>query len=330
MKVGIVGSGLIVDTLFEFIKDLKQIEIMAITATARSIDKLNKLAKEHNIEYVYTDYQQFLENDQYDTVYLGVPNHLHYRMAKQALSAGKNVIVEKPFTSNYNQAKMLEKIAKERKLIILEAISNQHNPNYHKIKELLPTIGDVKIVVLNYTQYSSRYDAFKEGVILPAFDYRKSGGALMDLNVYNVHYLVGLFGKPDEVKYYPNIEYNIDTSGILMLSYDSFKAVLIAAKDCGSPLLNCIEGNKGCIYTSSPLFTLTHFHYQLNKEEPVYYDLCDNAHRMQHEFITFAEIIDNKDYDKAYKLLKHSIDVMEVLTKARASADIVFPDDEVI
>ncbi|MGI6510748.1 MAG: hypothetical protein ACOX1L_09295 [Erysipelotrichaceae bacterium] len=36
----------------------------------------------------------------------------------------------------------------------------------------------------------------------------------MDLNVYNVHYLVGLFGKPDEVKYYPNIEYNIDTSGI--------------------------------------------------------------------------------------------------------------------
>ncbi|MGI6510746.1 MAG: hypothetical protein ACOX1L_09285 [Erysipelotrichaceae bacterium] len=68
----------------------------------------------------------------------------------------------------------------------------------------------------------------------------------------------------------------------------------------------------------------------MNKEEPVYYDLCDNAHRMQHEFITFAEIIDNKDYDKAYKLLKHSIDVMEVLTKARASADIVFPDDEVI
>ena len=59
MKVGIVGSGLIVDTLFEFIKDLKQIEIVAITSTVRSIDKLKKLAKEHNIEYVYTDYQQF-------------------------------------------------------------------------------------------------------------------------------------------------------------------------------------------------------------------------------------------------------------------------------
>ncbi len=330
MKVGIVGAGLIVDTLFEFVADLKQIEIVAITATERSIDKLNKLAKENDIKYVYTDYNKFLENNQYDTVYLGVPNHLHYRMAKQALLAGKNVIVEKPFTSNYNQAKMLEKIAKEKELIILEAISNQHNPNYHKIKELLPTIGDVKIVTLNYTQYSSRYDVFKKGIILPAFDYQKSGGALMDLNVYNVHYLLGLFGKPDEVKYYPNMENNIDTSGILILSYENFKAVLIAAKDCGSPLLNCIEGNKGCIYTSSPLYTLTHFYHRLNKEEPVYYDLCDNAHRMKHEFIKFAEIIDNKDLNGAYKLLEHSIAVMDVLTKARASADIVFPDDEVI
>ena len=45
----------------------------------------------------------------------------------------------------------------------------------------------------------------------------------MDLNVYNVHYLVGLFGKPKKVKYYPNIEKNIDTSGILILEYDNFK-----------------------------------------------------------------------------------------------------------
>ncbi|MGI6568741.1 MAG: oxidoreductase [Erysipelotrichaceae bacterium] len=152
----------------------------------------------------------------------------------------------------------------------------------------------------------------------------------MDLNVYNVHYLVGLFGKPKKVKYYPNIEKNIDTSGILILEYDNFVATLIAAKDCGSPLLNCIEGNKGCIYTSSPLFTLTHFYHQLNKEEPVYYDLCDNVHRMEHEFKKFAEIIDNKDFNQAYKLLEHSVAVMEVLTKARNSAGIVFLDDEVI
>ncbi|MGB4626956.1 MAG: Gfo/Idh/MocA family oxidoreductase [Erysipelotrichaceae bacterium] len=82
MKVGIAGSGLIVDTLFDFIGNLKQIEIVAIVATSRSIDKLNKLSKEHDIKYVYTDYRLFLENKEFDTVYLDVPNHLHYLMAK--------------------------------------------------------------------------------------------------------------------------------------------------------------------------------------------------------------------------------------------------------
>ena len=81
MKVGIAGSGLIVDTLFDFIGNLKQIEIVDC-CNSRSIDKLNKLSKEHDIKYVYTDYRLFLENKEFDTVYLDVPNHLHYLMAK--------------------------------------------------------------------------------------------------------------------------------------------------------------------------------------------------------------------------------------------------------
>ena len=53
----------------------------------------------------------------------------------------------------------------------------------------------------NYSQYSSRYDAFKQGTILPAFDYHKSGGALMDINVYNVNAIISLFGQPVSIGY---------------------------------------------------------------------------------------------------------------------------------
>ena len=104
---------------------------------------------------------------------------------------------------------------------------NGYNKNeaYNKIKELLPELGDIKIVVSNFSQYSSRYDAFKSGTILPAFDYTKAGGSLMDLNIYNIHFIVGLFGEPKDVHYFPNIEHNIDTSGILILEYDNFKCV---------------------------------------------------------------------------------------------------------
>ena len=123
------------------------------------------------------------------------------------------------------------------------------------------------------------------------------------------------------------MEHNIDTSGILTLEYHNFKCVSIAAKDCGAPYTNCIQGHKGCIYTHSPLFTLTDFDYQLNKEEPVHYDLTGDAHRMKHEFIDFLEMFNHKDYEKMNELLEHSLRVMKVVTEARKDIDLVFPDD---
>lgn len=326
MKLGIVGAGLIVDTLLQFIHEL-DIELIAICATSKELDKLNRLKLEHGFKYVYTDVEEMLKNEEFDTVYLGVNNQLHYTFALKVLNANKNLIQEKPFTSNYKQAVKLVELAKEKGLMIFEAISTIHNPNFKKIKELLPTLGDIKIVTVNYTQYSSRYDAFRQGEILPAFDVNKSGGCLMDLNIYNIHFICGLFGAPKRIKYNPNMERDIDTSGILMLEYDSFQAVSIAAKDCGAPFTNAIQGNDGCIYTSSPLFTLTDFYYQLNRQEPMHYDLTNNAHRMKHEFLDFLEVFNNNDFAAAYGLLKHSLIVMDVISKAREDIGLVFPDD---
>ena len=244
------------------------------------------------------------------------------------MESGFNLIMEKPFTSNYAQACKLKELADEKHLMIFEAISTIHNPNFLKIKELLNQIGDIKIVTVNYTQYSSRYDAFQRGEILPAFDYTKSGGALMDLNIYNIHFLVSLFGEPKQVSYIANLEKNVDTSGILTLVYDDFKCVSIAAKDCDAPFTNCIEANKGCIYTSSPLFTLTDFYYKLNKTEPVHYDLTGDAHRMKHEFIRFLQMFNERDFEQMNAYLDHSLKVMKVITKAREDIGLVFPDDE--
>ena len=326
MKLGIVGAGLIVHTLLQFIHEV-DVELVAISATPFEIDKLNQLKEEHGFQYVYTDIDELLRNEEIDTVYLGVNNQLHYLFGKKVLEAKKNLILEKPFTSNYWQAMNLKRLAEENGLMIFEAISTIHNPNFLKIKELLPTLGDIKIVSLNYTQYSSRYDAFKRGEILPAFDYTKSGGALMDLNIYNIHFAVRLFGAPKEVHYIANMEKNIDTSGILTMEYDDFKIVSVAAKDCDAPFTNCIQGNEGCIYTNSPLFTLTDFYHRLNKQESVHYDLTNNSHRMKHEFLDFIDIFERKDLKADRELLDHSLEVMKVISKAREDIGLVFPDD---
>ena len=57
----------------------------------------------------------------------------------------------------------------------------------------------------------------------------------MDLNIYNIYFVVGLFGDPKAVHYYPNRNANgIDTSGILILEYPNFVCQCTAAKDCSA------------------------------------------------------------------------------------------------
>lgn len=125
---------------------------------------------------------------------------------------------------------------------------------------------------MNYSQYSHRYDAFKEGKILLVFDPKKGGGALMDLNIYNIYFLVGLFGMPKSVKYVSNIQRGIDTSSMLILDYGDFKAVLIAAKDCTAPVTSLIEGEDGTIVVNGPANVMGSFDIYQGKKETAHVD----------------------------------------------------------
>lgn len=326
MKLAIIGSGMIVKEFLTISHKIKGLELEAICGRAASKEKLNDLKNEYRINNVFYDYTKLL-NSNVDTVYIALPNNLHFEYAKKALEANKNVIIEKPITTNYKEALILSKLARERKLFIFEAITTQYLPNYKKIKELVHTLGDIKIVQCNYSQYSSRYDSFKEGNILPAFDPRCAGGALMDLNIYNIHYVVGLFGKPKNVEYYPNIERGIDTSGILILEYDNFKCVCVGAKDCKAPIANNIQGNKGCIYQDTPANTCMGFEVLMNDGIKKVFNENNYDHRMINEFIEFVKIVESNDLEACYDMLDHSLIVSEVQTTARKKAGIIFEAD---
>lgn len=325
MKLAIIGAGMIVKDFLTIIPKLKDLELTAIYGRESNKDNLNELKNRYGIMEVFYDYDELLSSE-IDTVYIALPNNLHFEFSRKALEANKNVIIEKPMTSNYEETLIINNLAREKKLFIFEAITNQYLPNYKKIKELLPKLGEIKIVQCNYSQYSSRYDSFKEGVVLPAFDPNFSGGALMDLNIYNIHYVVGLFGKPNNVEYYPNIERGIDTSGILILDYKKFKCVCIGAKDCKAPIANNIQGDNGCIYQDSPANVCKNFKLLMNDGTSSLINVNNYEHRMVNEFIEFIDIIKKNDLDKCYEMLDHSLIVSEVQTIAIKKAGIVFND----
>lgn len=324
MKLAIIGSGKIVHDFLTITKDLKKTDLSAIIGTERSIDVLQQLSSEYHINEVYTDFDQALEQGDFDTVYVAVPNFLHYVFAKKALEHGKNVISEKPFTVKYEEFESLKKIALEKKLVLVEAITNQYLQNYLDLKQKVSELGDLKVIESNYSQYSSRYDAFKAGKLLPAFDPKKGGGALMDLNIYNIHFIVGLLGRPQKVSYFPNIEREIDTSGILTLDYGKTKAVAIGAKDSTSPVVETIiQGNKGSIVVNGPTNEMPSFDV-FDKDKQLIEKVDHNIypHRMYQEFVEFEKIIEKNDLATVKIKLQHSEDVMWVVKHALASAQL--------
>ena len=321
MKLAVLGTGKIVQEFLPMIQQVENVELVALLSTPRSLDKAKEMQVQYHIQEVYTDYETLLGNEIFDTVYIALPNHLHYQYTKAALLQGKNVICEKPFTLNAQQLQELIQIATEKRLILLEAITNQYLNNFLQIKKDLAQLGKIKIVECNYSQYSSRYDAFKEGKILPAFDPQKGGGALMDINIYNIHFIVGLFGKPEKVQYLANIERDIDTSGILVLDYGAFKAVCIGAKDSTAQIRSVIQGTDGSIEVLGATNEMPRYERRSKTEiEAVNANL--DKHRMYQEFEKFTEVIDQKDLAFALEQLNHSFTVMQVVDQALESANL--------
>ena len=314
MNLGIVGAGMIVKDFLSFSHELPEIKLEAIVA--RNIENLKNLQNIYNIKEIFTDLDECLSSPSIDTIYVAVPNNLHYSVAKKALEAGKNVICEKPFTLNYHETVELFELAESKNLILIEAITNQYLPNYLEIKENLSQIGNIRLVECNFSQLSSRYEAFKKGIIAPVFDKNQGGGVLGDLNIYNIHFVVGLFGAPKNSEYYPNIVREVDTSGILILEYDEFKVVCIAAKDTYNNSYANIQGDKGLIKVIGTLNEVPNYIIK-NNEVEMKVNKNIHKHRMYSEFKNFIDVIDNKDFDFMQKQKKHSLAVMEIFDKSR-------------
>lgn len=330
MKLGILGSGKIVKEVLPVLKEIESIEVVAIAA--RNEEKLQNLCEEFAIEKYYLSIEALLADEQIDTVYVALPNNLHFDAMDKAIDAGKDIICEKPFTTNsYETEKIIEK-AKEHEVMIVEAISHRFIPNAIEAKKIVDDLGDIKIVSLNYSQYSSRYDKFKEGIIEPVFSLESAGGALIDLNLYNVAFAVDTFGLPKDVKYFANIEKNIDTSGIVILDYDDFKISCIGSKDSAAPMINTIQGTKGTIEIPDALNSFEEFNLEVVGDDGQYSFQFnqEGKSRLYYEFVCIEEILRTRDTKKEKELLEKTRNYMEVITKARFDANIYYPSDKIL
>ncbi len=205
--------------------------------------------------------------------------------------------------------------------MLFEAILSRYSKNYEHLKDEIAKIGKIKLVQANFSKYSSRYDEFRRGIITPTFDKAHGGGSLMDLNVYNIHFVVGLFGLPKKVQYYPNLAENgVDTSGILMMEYPTFQAVCTAAKDSTSDPFVIIQGEEGTImYPERPGYVRHGKRHDRLTNTTEEIDVVVEEDSMKNEFLYMQEIMDTKNREQMNVWLDKSIMTVAVLEQALQS-----------
>ena len=314
MKLAVIGTGKIVNDALIAIKEAGEIELAAIFARPHSRERGHELASAYGIPAVYTDYDELLDQAYIDTVYIGLVNSVHYEYARRALERGKNVILEKPFTGTLEEAEDLFRMADERGCFIFEAITVLHNSVFERMRETLPKLGAIRMMQANFSQYSSRYDRYLSGVVDPSFDPAFLGGALRDINVYNIHFAVGLFDAPRSAKYYPNVGPNgVDTSGVLIMEYDGFSAVCSAAKDSDSPCFVSVQGENGFMRVNDKPNSAADLTVVIRDPEEEAHYAAEPCHRMTREFRDFARMIDSGDRENTAFYRQKTLEVMKVI-----------------
>lgn len=326
MKIATIGSGSIVHSFLDGVSITEGISCEAVYS--RSYEKGKNLADKYGVTKVYTDLEEMLRDPAVDFVYVASPNSLHYKQAKMALEYGKNVICEKPFTTSKKTSEELVSLAKQKGLFLFDAVPPSFLPNFFAVKELLPKIGKIKLVMSNYSQYSSRYDALLQGEISNVFSKEYAGGCIQDIGFYNLYFNIAMFGKPEKAVYYPNVyPGQVDTSGVLVLQYDGFVSSNVGAKDTWGVNFVQIEGEKGYIYIKDGSNALTEIRVVTrNGEEIVNHQ--EPISRWLYEVQQLALIVKAKDYKECYRRLETTLAVMEVLENARKTAGIIFTDEQ--
>lgn len=322
--LGTIGSGPIVHWMMDNVMITDGIRLAAVYS--RSEQTGSALALRYGVSKIYTDLDAFLSDDEINFVYVASPNLLHYEQTKKALLAGKNVICEKPFCTQAAQARELVALAKERGLFLVDSVPPSYLPNFDIALRELPKLGRIRLVMANYSQYSSRYDKFLAGEKPNVFNPEFAGGCLMDINFYNLYLNVAFFGKPQDAVYYPNIRQGIDTSGVLVLRYPDFVSQAAGAKDTWGENFFQIEGEQGYLYIKDGPTGFTEVKVVTKQGETVFNEQ-PNPDRWFYEVQKLTKLLLDDDFDEIYRRLDIMVDVIETLETARKKAGILFPGD---
>lgn len=326
LRIGVVGTSFVSDWICEAAAQTESCVIAAVYS--RDETRGRAYAKKQNIDGCFHDGEAFFSCPDLDAVYLASPNVAHYRQTLLALEHGKHVLCEKPLAINAAQAERMLETARNKGLILLEAIRPIYDPFLEVIRENLPRIGRIRRATFEFCQYSSRYDRFLAGERPNVFDASLGNAALMDLAVYCLHASVALFGVPASLRAGASfLENGTEAAGTMLLDYRDQQTTIAYSKVTDSIHPSMIQGEKGSIVfdtLNQPSYVRL-IHRDKRVEELPFSPIQNN---MTHELNAFERMVRAGASTARYD--EQSLNVLRLLDEARRQIGIDFGAGEAL
>ena len=321
IKWAVLGTGVIANQMAQaLIKNGKNIYSVANRTHQKAVD----FAQKYNIGKVYDNMNDVFTDPEVNVVYITTPHNTHLEFMKKAIENGKHILVEKSITLNSDELNEAISLAKEKGVIIGEAMTIFHMPIYKKINEILESgaLGKVNLITMNFGSFKE-YDMTNR-----FFNRNLAGGAMLDIGVYALSFIRWFMdSKPNnlvsQVKSAPT---GVDEqAGLLLTNEEGQMASVMLSLHSKQPKRGMVSCEKGYIeimeYPRAWEATITYT--DSGKTELI--KAGENADALAYELADMEKAI-NGDVDCMH--FDYTKDVMDMMTEFRKSWGFKYPEEE--
>lgn len=251
VQIGIVGTGRVAQ---RFPSEIKLVSgANAIGVFNPHDDHAKPFMEKHELAFWSNNYDEFLEK--VDAVYVATPHETHYEYAKRAILAGKHVLCEKPMVLKKAEAEELFSLAKERGVVLMEAIKTAYCPGFNQLISVARSgiIGEICDVEASFSRLTTPGKRETEDV--------KYGGALTEFGSYCLMAVIKLLGKDYKDVRFESVKLpnGLDAYTKVHFTYDNALATTkngVTVKTEGALI---VAGTKGYILAPSPWWLTQQF-----------------------------------------------------------------------
>ena len=319
IRWGILGAGGIAHKLADAVNNHTSSHVVAVAS--RTPGKARAFAEQEGIEHALDSYEELVAREDIDAVYVATTHNDHHTPALLAIEAGKNVLVEKAFTQNAGQARLVLDAARAKGVYLQEAMWTRWLPHMVALRAAIARgdIGDVIMVQADHGQPIAHIDRMRRPDL--------AGGALLDLGIYPVAFAFDILGKPDAITAVGQLtDEGVDGQVSMVFDYAAAQASLTTTMWARTPCQAMIAGTEGRIEIEDTFYAPTR--WRLTRKDGTVWEYDGRVpNGFQYEAAAVARGIASGATESAELPLSETLSIMEALDEIRAQIGETYPGE---